>query len=429
MTPVEVKAAVRAKLLPRITKEKEAEAIDIVVDFIAGNIGDDFPDWAADLVFQTDGTDDGKNCKHPDTNGKVRLWETKTDDNQGNTPPTDPDVSESTHWKEVSASGSSTQQSIFKTKPVKAASIAALGVAYTEIGGSIPFELEANAAAPFPSIDGVAININEDILLKDEADPTNNGVWRLVTPGVSPIPIVLPFGIKWKLRRRNDALPNGLEGPLIANSFVYVKSPSNSDPAPNQNSGKLFKAWDPYMFHWHEFEHEFVHLFGSPPSLTPGDVVKYNLSKVSAATDDPYAVFVKELVTGYFLFRRSGFLNGVITGMTVGARMYLQSDGTIGTTPTGWLMGHAVKNNSLQLRMQAIVGEHFRGAYDASGAAFPTTGGSGPSGALMPGDEWYVSVAGTLLDGAGDAIYCPVGTLLKRISSSGDEHTRWRVVV
>ena len=37
-----------------------------------------------------------------------------------------------------------------------------------------------------------------------------------------------------------------------------------------------------------------------------------------------------------------------------------------------------------------------RGNYDASGNTFPTTGGSGPAGAILKGDLWTVSVAGTL---------------------------------
>jgi hypothetical protein len=37
-----------------------------------------------------------------------------------------------------------------------------------------------------------------------------------------------------------------------------------------------------------------------------------------------------------------------------------------------------------------------RGTYDASGNTFPTTGGSGAAGAVVKGDTWVISVAGTL---------------------------------
>jgi len=38
----------------------------------------------------------------------------------------------------------------------------------------------------------------------------------------------------------------------------------------------------------------------------------------------------------------------------------------------------------------------YRGAYDASGNTYPASGGSGAAGAVMKGDLWIVSVAGTL---------------------------------
>jgi hypothetical protein len=37
-----------------------------------------------------------------------------------------------------------------------------------------------------------------------------------------------------------------------------------------------------------------------------------------------------------------------------------------------------------------------RGNYDASTNTFPTTGGSGTSGAVLKGDLWYISAPGTL---------------------------------
>jgi hypothetical protein len=49
-----------------------------------------------------------------------------------------------------------------------------------------------------------------------------------------------------------------------------------------------------------------------------------------------------------------------------------------------------------------------RGNYDASSNAFPSSGGSGTSGAILKGDFWYISVAGTLNGQAvniGDSIY------------------------
>ena len=55
----------------------------------------------------------------------------------------------------------------------------------------------------------------------------------------------------------------------------------------------------------------------------------------------------------------------------------------------------------------------YRGGYDASGNTYPTTGGSGPAGAVMKGDMWVISVAGTLGGEAvqiGDSIIANVDT-------------------
>lgn len=37
-----------------------------------------------------------------------------------------------------------------------------------------------------------------------------------------------------------------------------------------------------------------------------------------------------------------------------------------------------------------------RGSYNASANTFPASGGSGTAGAILKGDLWYISVAGTL---------------------------------
>lgn len=78
-----------------------------IVDLVSALETEIFPDWTSGLTFQTDGTDDGRYCKHPDTDGKKRIFETKVDDNIGNAPPTDPLITENTEWKEISQSSKS----------------------------------------------------------------------------------------------------------------------------------------------------------------------------------------------------------------------------------------------------------------------------------------------------------------------------------
>lgn len=45
---------------------------------------------------------------------------------------------------------------------------------------------------------------------------------------------------------------------------------------------------------------------------------------------------------------------------------------------------------------QIDMGTSFRGGYNASGNAFPTTGGTGTGGSIESGNWWYITVAGTL---------------------------------
>jgi hypothetical protein len=70
---------------------------------------------------------------------------------------------------------------------------------------------------------------------------------------------------------------------------------------------------------------------------------------------------------------------------------------TLGTSNTLYPTQGAVKgyvDNAISTATVGLLDD--RGNYDASSNAFPTTGGSGPAGAVVKGDIWTVSVAGTL---------------------------------
>lgn len=60
----------------------------------------------------------------------------------------------------------------------------------------------------------------------------------------------------------------------------------------------------------------------------------------------------------------------------------------------GYLTG---LSSSVQMQIDALVaGTSFRGGYDASSNLFPSTGGSGIAGAIQLGDQWSITVEGTL---------------------------------
>jgi hypothetical protein len=88
----------------RITGSDILTAVQQVISYFATQISEIIPEWEDTLTFQTDGSDAGKYCVYPDTNGKQRIWETVGDDNINNLPPSNPATTSNAFWAEVSAS-------------------------------------------------------------------------------------------------------------------------------------------------------------------------------------------------------------------------------------------------------------------------------------------------------------------------------------
>jgi hypothetical protein len=109
MTLSELKQYILDQLVaPVNVVQKVINVFNAVVDYFTGNsVSTIIPDWTNALTFQTDGTDAGKFCLYPDTNGIKRIFETKLADNTNNAPPSNPAVSENTWWIEISQAGSS----------------------------------------------------------------------------------------------------------------------------------------------------------------------------------------------------------------------------------------------------------------------------------------------------------------------------------
>jgi len=75
MTELDLRNDIETKLTPPVTQaSKVKELFNSTVDFILGQNKDDFPDWTSVLVFNTNGTGAGKYCKHPDINGRKRIF-------------------------------------------------------------------------------------------------------------------------------------------------------------------------------------------------------------------------------------------------------------------------------------------------------------------------------------------------------------------
>lgn len=64
-----------------------------------------------------------------------------------------------------------------------------------------------------------------------------------------------------------------------------------------------------------------------------------------------------------------------------------------------------------------------RGNYDASGNVFPSSGGSGTAGAILKGDVWTISVAGTL----GGTSVSPGDTVRALVDTPGSTSSNWAI--
>lgn len=83
---------------------------------------------------------------------------------------------------------------------------------------------------------------------------------------------------------------------------------------------------------------------------------------------------------------------------------------------------------TIRIPYTAISASKWRGAYDASGNTYPSTGGSGAAGAILAGDEWYVSVAGQLnVSGLGVIDVYTDALIIAKINTPGTTPGNWIV--
>lgn len=90
----------------------------------------------------------------------------------------------------------------------------------------------------------------------------------------------------------------------------------------------------------------------------------------------------------------------------------------------------SVKKNGYEIATQSYVDGMVagllddRGSYDASGNTFPSTNGSGVAGAIMKGDIWYISVAGTL----GGVAVTSGDSVRALVNSPGQTASNWSIL-
>ena len=97
---------------------------------------------------------------------------------------------------------------------------------------------------------------------------------------------------------------------------------------------------------------------------------------------------------------------------------------SLGTSDTLYPSQKAVKtyvDNSINSAVVGLLDD--RGNYDASGNVYPSTGGSGTAGAILKGDLWTISVAGTL-----GGVAVTAGDVVRAlVDSPGSTSSNWAI--
>lgn len=94
---------------------------------------------------------------------------------------------------------------------------------------------------------------------------------------------------------------------------------------------------------------------------------------------------------------------------------------TDGTSNTKYPSAKAVKDYADSLVVGLL---DYRGAYDASGNVYPSSGGSGTAGAILKGDMWIISVAGTM----GTQSVQVGDSLIANVDTPGTTDANWNVL-
>ncbi len=206
-----------------------------VIAFFATQISSIIPLWTDILTFQTDGSDAGRFCRYADTNGKVRLFETKVDDNINNPPPTNPLTTENAFWEEVSASVSA-------AIPEWAAGVYGPGIVIVYHNHSTDGKglyILTEPVRPFSSI-----NIETEITAGD---------WERLTANTASRPAFADWDLSTDTMPVNaDAIGSGAAGAILRGDEVYfiVAGNANGEARPAGTSARALQNSPTLDSHW-----------------------------------------------------------------------------------------------------------------------------------------------------------------------------------
>ena len=153
---------------------------------------------------------------------------------------------------------------------------------------------------------------------------------------------------------------------------------------------------------------------GLATTLAASVVMGKLLAGYTAGSDATVLAATDSFLIGFQKLQYQNTLKAPINNPTFTGTVTLAADPTLAL--------HAATKQYVDAAVVGLLDD--RGSYNASVNTFPASGGSGSAGAVMKGDIWYVSVAGTL-GGQGVAIGSSVRAL---IDAPGQTAANWSII-
>ena len=101
---------------------------------------------------------------------------------------------------------------------------------------------------------------------------------------------------------------------------------------------------------------------------------------------------------------------------------YLDADGTLLANSDSKIATQKATKTYADSKIAGLL--NYRGAYDASVNLYPSSGGSGAAGAVMKGDMWVISVAGTM-----GGVDIQIGdSLIANVDTPGQASSKWNTL-
>jgi hypothetical protein len=213
-----------------------------------------------------------------------------------------------------------------------------------------------------------------------------------------------PYAIGWqKLSLAQLVIASG--GGSVKSVALELPAEFEVAGSPVTTTGSLLATWKDQLINL-IFASPATGLAGAPSfrALAPADIPGLDWSKLTSGVPAFLTAITKAMIeaqlTGAITSHTHSYLAEVTSLMITTALGFTPenvsnktTDTALGASDTLYPSQKAVKSYVDSMVSGML---DYRGGFDASGIAFPSSGGSGPTGTILKGDMWIVSVAGTM---------------------------------